>query len=264
MSSGTGWSRTSWTPTRGTTRPGPRRRRAACRPAGPGAMPAGTDDRGGYRQVAASGRRPVSSEIANEWGGAVSEAALAELSLLFVDEPAMTELHVRWMGEAGPTDVLAFPMDELRPPQPGGAHAEPSGSEPSGIPGLLGDVVICPQVAAAQARRARHSVTDEIDLLCTHGILHLLGYDHADAQEHAAMFGLQDRLLASWRADRGPDGGTANGRAAVGRDTAGRDTAGRDTAGHAADGRTAEHPRPPEPGPNAGAGGSGDDQATHG
>jgi len=62
-------------------------------------------------------------------------------------------------------------------------------------------VVICPQVAAVQARRARHRVGDEIDLLCTHGILHLLGYDHADAQEHAAMFGLQDRLLASWRSE---------------------------------------------------------------
>src|SRR6266568_5736923 len=259
MSSGTGWSRTSWTPTRGTTRPGPRRRRAACRPAGPGAMPAGTDDRGGYRQVAASGRRPVSIEIANESGVAVNEAALAglarhvldemrmhplaELSLLFVDEPAMTELHVRWMGEAGPTDVLAFPMDELRPPQPGGAHAEPGGSEPSGIPGLLGDVVICPQVAAAQARRAKHSVTDEIDLLCTHGILHLLGYDHGDAREHAAMFGLQDRLLASWRAEQSPGGGAANGQAA------------------------AVHPGGPEPGQNAGTGGSagaGDDQATAG
>jgi len=176
----------------------------------------------------------VSIEIANESGLAVDEAALArlarhvldemrvhplaELSVLLVDEPAMTELHVRWMGEEGPTDVLAFPMDELRPPQPGGTHAEPGGAEPPGIPGLLGDVVICPQVATAQARRARHAVEEEIDLLCTHGILHLLGYDHADPQEHAAMFGLQDRLLASWRTERsgepavpgeadGPDGG---------------------------------------------------------
>jgi probable rRNA maturation factor len=61
--------------------------------------------------------------------------------------------------------------------------------------------VICPQVAASQAKRARHGVSDEIELLCTHGILHLLGYDHADAKEHATMFGLQDRLLASWRAE---------------------------------------------------------------
>ncbi len=175
----------------------------------------------------------MSIEIANESGVSVDEAALAdlarhvldemrvhplaELSVLLVDEPAMTELHVRWMGEEGPTDVLAFPMDELRPPQPGGTHAEQHGSSESpGIPGLLGDVVICPQVAAVAARRAGHAVADEIDLLCTHGILHLLGYDHADAQEHAAMFGLQDRLLASWRAEHGggagsPDPGLADG-----------------------------------------------------
>ena len=159
----------------------------------------------------------MSIEIANESGVSVDEAALAalarhvldemrvhplaELSLLLVDEPAMTELHVRWMGEEGPTDVLAFPMDELRPPQPGGVHVEPDDPESGGIPGLLGDVVICPQVAAVQARRARHSAAEEIDLLATHGILHLLGYDHGDAQEHAAMFSLQDRLLASWRAE---------------------------------------------------------------
>ena len=179
----------------------------------------------------------MSIEIANESGVSVDEAALAglarhvldemgvhplaELSLLLVDEPAMTELHVRWMGEQGPTDVLAFPMDELRPPQPGGAHVEPGGSEPSGIPGLLGDVVICPQVAAAQARRARHDVDDEIDLLCTHGILHLLGYDHGDAREHAAMFGLQDRLLASWRAENRQDGGSGDETPSAGPPAAG-------------------------------------------
>jgi probable rRNA maturation factor len=171
----------------------------------------------------------VSIEIANESGVAVDEAALAglarhvldemrvhplaELSLLLVDEPAMTELHVRWMGEQGPTDVLAFPMDELRPPQPGGSHTEHGGGEPPGIPGLLGDVVICPQVAATQARQASHGVADEIELLCTHGILHLLGYDHADAKEHAAMFGLQDRLLASWHAEHTTLGGETVPRA---------------------------------------------------
>jgi len=158
----------------------------------------------------------VSVEIANESGVGVNETALAglarhvldemgvhplaELSVLLVDEAAMTELHVRWMGEEGPTDVLAFPMDELRPAQPGGLPGEPSRTEQGEIPGLLGDVVICPQVAQAQARRARQETQAEIDLLCTHGILHLLGYDHADAEEQAAMFGLQDRLLASWRA----------------------------------------------------------------
>ncbi len=165
----------------------------------------------------------MSIEIANESGADADEAALAalarhvldgmrvhplaELSVLLVDEQAMTELHVRWMGESGPTDVLAFPMDELWLPQPGGTHAEhAAASEPAGAPGLLGDVVICPQVAGQQARQAEHDVADEIELLCTHGILHLLGYDHAEPAEHARMFGLQDRLLASWRSER--DAGT--------------------------------------------------------
>ncbi len=164
----------------------------------------------------------MSIEIANESGVPINEQALAalarhvldemgvhplaELSVRLVDEAAMTELHVRWMGEEGPTDVLAFPMDELRPAQPGGLPGEPGRSGTSEIPGRLGDVVICPQVAQAQAKRARQDTQDEIDLLCTHGILHLLGYDHADAAEHAVMFGLQDRLLAVWRAETGQAG----------------------------------------------------------
>jgi probable rRNA maturation factor len=179
----------------------------------------------------------MSVEIANESGVDVDEGhlarlarhvlddlrvhPLAELSVLLVDEPAMTELHVRWMGEEGPTDVLAFPMDELRLPQPGkAAHGDHSSSEPEEEQALLGDVVICPQVAAAQAAEAEHDVQDEIDLLCTHGILHLLGYDHAEPEEHATMFGLQDRLLASWRAgqDAGTGETTANGQAAGGPD----------------------------------------------
>jgi len=184
----------------------------------------------------------VSIEIANESGVDVDEATLArlarhvldemrvhplaELSLLLVDEPAMTELHVRWMGEQGPTDVLAFPMDELRPPQPGGAPAEHGCTDEDGIPGLLGDVVLCPQVAAVQARRARHTVGEEIDLLCTHGILHLLGYDHGDAQEHAAMFRLQDRLLASWRAEQTDAAPQAGGMTSPGQ-VPGPDGAGR-------------------------------------
>jgi probable rRNA maturation factor len=174
----------------------------------------------------------VSIEIANESGVEVDETSLAglarhvldnmrvhplaELSVLLVDEPAMTELHVRWMGEPGPTDVLAFPMDELRPPQPGGTHSEHATGEPPGAPGLLGDVVICPQVAAVQAEQARHGVADEISLLCTHGILHLLGYDHAEPDEHATMFGLQDRLLASWRAGQDPAGDDAGASASPG------------------------------------------------
>ena len=117
----------------------------------------------------------------------------AELSVVLVDEAAMTELHVRWMDEDGPTDVLSFPMDELRQPQ--------DDEEPE--PGMLGDVVLCPQVADRQAVAAGHGRDDELALLLTHGILHLLGYDHAEPEEHAEMFGLQARLLAEWVAHRG-------------------------------------------------------------
>ena len=117
----------------------------------------------------------------------------AELSVVLVDEAAMSDLHVRWMNEPGPTDVLSFPMDELRQPQ--------DDEEPE--PGMLGDVVICPQVADRQALAAGHGRDDELALLLTHGILHLLGYDHAEPDEHAAMFGLQARLLAEWVAYRG-------------------------------------------------------------
>ena len=155
----------------------------------------------------------MSIDIANEAGIDVDEAGLAavarfsldklrihplaELSVLIVDEQTMTELHERWMGEPGPTDVLAFPMDELRPPHMGGGRA--GDPEPGGDPGLLGDVVLCPQVAAEQAEKAGHSTQDELELLCVHGILHLLGYDHAEPDEHAVMFGTQDQLLKAWR-----------------------------------------------------------------
>ena len=112
----------------------------------------------------------------------------AELSVMLVDEVAMTELHVRWMDEPGPTDVMSFEMDELRQPQ--------DDEEPE--PGMLGDVVLCPHVAQSQADAAGHGLDDELALLLTHGILHLLGYDHAEPDEHAEMFGLQARLLAEW------------------------------------------------------------------
>ena len=155
----------------------------------------------------------MSIDIANESGVAVDEAGLAavarftldqmrihplaELSVLLVDERTMTELHERWMGEPGPTDVLAFPMDELRPPHLGGNRA--GDPEPGDDPGLLGDVVLCPQVAAEQAEKAGHPTQDELELLTVHGILHLLGYDHAEPEEHTAMFGTQDQLLKAWR-----------------------------------------------------------------
>jgi probable rRNA maturation factor len=156
----------------------------------------------------------MSVEVLNESGAPVDEERLvrlarhvldglevhplAELSVLLVDEAAMTELHEKWMGEPGPTDVLAFPMDELRPgPMAGGADEDGSPD-----PALLGDVVLCPAVAERQAKETGHSTRDELDLLCTHGILHLLGYDHAEPEGHKEMFGLQGELLAAWHSAR--------------------------------------------------------------
>ena len=115
----------------------------------------------------------------------------AELSVVFVDVATMTDLHVRWMDEPGPTDVLSFPMDELTPPRDDDPQPE----------GLLGDVVICPEVAAKQAVQAGHDVTTEYGVLLTHGILHLLGYDHAEPDEERLMFGLQRRLLGEWQTE---------------------------------------------------------------
>lgn len=134
-------------------------------------------------------------ELARHVLDAMRVSPLAELSLLLVDEPAMAELHEKWMGEPGPTDVLAFPMDELRPGSMSGGTDEDGDPDPS----LLGDVVLCPVVAEAQAKKAGHSTMDELRLLCTHGILHLLGYDHAEPEEHKEMFGLQAELLSSWQ-----------------------------------------------------------------
>ena len=126
----------------------------------------------------------------------------AELSVVLVDEGAMEKLHVQWMDEPGPTDVLSFPMDELRP----GSDGEES------APGLLGDVVLCPQVAARQAQQAGHSTQDELLLLTAHGILHLLGYDHAEPDEVREMFGLQRKLLLTFLATRSGKGARPSGR----------------------------------------------------
>jgi len=152
----------------------------------------------------------MSVEINNESAIPVDETALqrlvsfaldemhvhqdAELAIVLVDEAAMEQLHVQWMDEPGPTDVLSFPMDELRP-----------GTEESITPaGLLGDIVLCPQVAIAQAETAGHSPLDEMLLLTTHGLLHLLGFDHAEPEDEKEMFGIQrDILLAFHIAERG-------------------------------------------------------------
>ena len=155
----------------------------------------------------------MSVEVNNESAHPVDEAEFAalgrhvldamhlhaqtELSILLVGSDVMSELHQQWMDESGPTDVLSFPMDELRP----GSDGEPA------PPGLLGDVVLCPEVAVEQARAAGHSTTEELLLLTTHGILHLLGYDHAEPDEEREMFGLQRSLLASWREERDRTGG---------------------------------------------------------
>jgi probable rRNA maturation factor len=159
----------------------------------------------------------VTIEIANESGVSVDEPALAalaryvldemrihplaELSVVLVDSATITDLHQRWLGEEGPTDVLAFPMDELRPPPPGSDRNDRA-PDTDAAPNVIGDVVLCPEVATEQAAQAHRPVADELELLCTHGILHLLGYDHGEPGERAAMFGLQDRLLDSWRAER--------------------------------------------------------------
>jgi probable rRNA maturation factor len=149
----------------------------------------------------------MSIEIANESGVAVNELALrqlarfvldqmrvnplVELSIRLVEVPVMTSLHEHFMDEPGPTDVLAFPMDELH-------DQRDDGDGDDAPPTLLGDVVLCPVVAERQAREAGHSTEAELHLLCTHGVLHLLGYDHADPGEEQEMFGLQSRLLTAW------------------------------------------------------------------
>lgn len=167
----------------------------------------------------------MSIEVVNESGVAVDEAALAavarhvldtmgvsplaELSVLLVDLAEMERLHRRWMDEPGPTDVLAFPMDELDlrgsrgvPQSAGAAGREPDPEIGPAEPVLIGDVVLCPQVAERQAEDAGHPTADELQLLCTHGVLHLLGFDHEEPEEHAQMFGLQASLLSSWREGR--------------------------------------------------------------
>lgn len=146
-------------------------------------------------------------EVANESGIGVDELALisiaryvldhldihpqAELSVLLIDVEAITELHVKWMNESGPTDVMSFPMDELD------TARRPDETGPG--PALLGDVVLCPAVAAQQAEQAGHGLDDELHLLTVHGVLHLLGYDHAEADDEREMFQLQNTLLDSWR-----------------------------------------------------------------
>lgn len=140
-------------------------------------------------------------EITNRSGIAYSEEDLAsllqfgmadlglspecDLDVLLVDEEEMTQLHIKWMDEPGPTDVLTFPMDELRP------H--------SNEPGILGDIVLCPQVAIRQAEPANRTFTYEMSILGVHGLLHIVGYDHANKEDEKEMFDLQESIVARWR-----------------------------------------------------------------
>jgi probable rRNA maturation factor len=118
---------------------------------------------------------------------------LVELSVRLVDVPAMTALHEHFMNEPGPTDVLAFPMDELH-------DHRIDENDDDAPPTLLGDVVLCPAVAAQQAAQHGQPAEAELHMLCTHGVLHLLGYDHGDQAEEREMFAVQARLLESWAA----------------------------------------------------------------
>ncbi|SHG51300.1 probable rRNA maturation factor [Jatrophihabitans endophyticus] len=160
----------------------------------------------------------MSVEVSNESGAEADEHALAELgrfvldalgidpladlSVLLVDTDTMAALHQQWMDLPGPTDVMAFPMDAAD----GGAGGIVERVDPSAPPGtdenpretMLGDVVLCPAVAADQAASAGHSTQAELHLLCTHGILHLLGYDHGEADEEREMFDLQAQLTRDW------------------------------------------------------------------
>ncbi|GAB2496771.1 rRNA maturation RNase YbeY [Luteococcus sediminum] len=117
----------------------------------------------------------------------------SDLSILLVDEPTMEQYHLRFMDLPGPTDVLSFPMDELRAPL--------DDEEPPR--GLLGDIVLCPAVTERQAAENGRRPDDEAEYLLVHGLLHLLGHDHAEPDEKAVMFALNDKIIAAWQARKG-------------------------------------------------------------
>ena len=153
----------------------------------------------------------MSIEVCNESGVDVDSALIvsvarhalsamdvspaAELCITAVTPEVMAELHERWMDEPGPTDVMAFPMDEL-------VEESRRPDAPDMGPALLGDVVLCPEFARPQARAAGHTLADELHLLTVHGVLHLLGYDHGEPEQEREMFGLQSRLLTEWQYER--------------------------------------------------------------
>jgi probable rRNA maturation factor len=181
----------------------------------------------------------LSVEVNNESGAAVDEKALADLgrfvldalridplaevSVLLVDTDTMAALHQQWMDLPGPTDVMAFPMDAADGPAERHDPSAPPGTDDAAAAAMLGDVVLCPSVAADQAASAGHSTEAELHLLCTHGILHLLGYDHGEPDEEREMFELQARLVGEWAriSKRGPIRAPLPGTGGEVRDSAG-------------------------------------------
>ena len=116
----------------------------------------------------------------------------ADLSILLVDEQTMADYHERFMDLPGPTDVMSFPMDELR---------EPSDDEDPPL-GMLGDIVLGPAVTERQAAEYGRQPDEEAEYLLIHGLLHLLGHDHAEPEEKAIMFGLNDKIIQAWGLER--------------------------------------------------------------
>lgn len=131
-----------------------------------------------------SGNLAPESQILKLMQFSIKELGLhsdCELTLAFIKDDEMEELHKKWMDLSGTTDVMSFPMDELRPNDP--------------TPGILGDIVISPVVARAQAERAGHTFEHEVKILAAHGLLHLLGYDHQEPDDEKVMFALQEDLV---------------------------------------------------------------------
>jgi probable rRNA maturation factor len=131
-----------------------------------------------------SGELAPEAEVLALMENSIKELGLhpdCELTVAFIDDREMEELHIKWMDLPGSTDVMSFPMDELRPNEP--------------EPGILGDIVISPVFARKQAEKAGHSFEHEVKILAAHGLLHLLGYDHQELDEEKVMFALQEDLV---------------------------------------------------------------------
>jgi len=134
-----------------------------------------------------SGQLVPAAEITSLLGFAMKEMKLnpdCDLNVGFIDDQYMTQLHIKWMDEPGSTDVLSFPMDM---------------PEHEGEVVTLGDIMISPTFAAAQAITAGHSAEHEIFILATHGLLHIIGYDHAEPAEEKIMFELQESIVERWK-----------------------------------------------------------------